>query len=79
MNQPLCLRQMVLCLPCLLLIVCCGAAVWAIEKKRMVAERRVKLVSHEDGSSPAVLASNDLHAASIAGYNRLLERFDFRI
>jgi hypothetical protein len=35
MNQPLCLRQIVLGLPCLLLIVCCVAAVWAIEKKRI--------------------------------------------
>lgn len=71
MNQPLCLRQIVLGLPCLLLIVCCGAAVWAIEKKRMVAEKRVKLASHEDGlSAPAVLASNDLRGASIIGFNR---------
>jgi hypothetical protein len=76
MNQPLCLRQIILGLPCLLLIVCCGAALWAIEKKRMVAERRVKLASHEDGrSSPAELASNDRRTASIIG---LLERFDFR-
>jgi hypothetical protein len=51
MNQPLYLRQIVLGLPCFLLIVCCGAALWAIEKKRMVAERRVKLASHEDGRS----------------------------
>jgi hypothetical protein len=50
MNQPLYLRQIVLGLPCFLLIVCCGAALWAIEKKRMVAERRVKLASHEGRS-----------------------------